>query len=52
VIAVGTRRIPLAPVAWAGVVAVVAGFIFFYPVWTALPMPNSDHQMRLWVDAW
>jgi dolichyl-phosphate-mannose--protein O-mannosyl transferase len=32
--------------------AVIAGFIFFYPVWTALPMSDSDHQMRLWVDAW
>jgi hypothetical protein len=52
VLAVGTRRVSLAPVAWAGLIAVVAGFIFFYPVWTALPMPSSDHQMRLWVDAW
>lgn len=52
VVTVGTRRIPLAPVAWAGVITVLAGFIFFYPVWTALPMPDTDHQMRLWVDAW
>jgi dolichyl-phosphate-mannose--protein O-mannosyl transferase len=49
---VGTRRIPVAPVAWAGVVAVAAAFVFFYPVWTAVPMPATDHQMRLWVDAW
>ncbi|HEX4578579.1 MAG TPA: phospholipid carrier-dependent glycosyltransferase [Candidatus Dormibacteraeota bacterium] len=52
VVSVGTRRVPLAPVAWAGLIAVMAGFVFFYPVWTALPMPDSDHQMRLWVDAW
>jgi len=52
VLTVGTRRISLAPVAWAGAIAVVAGFIFFYPVWTATPMNYSDHQMRLWVDAW
>jgi hypothetical protein len=52
VITVGTRRISLAPVAWAGTIAVIAGFGFFYPVWTALPLPLSDHQMRLWVDAW
>jgi hypothetical protein len=52
VVQVGSRRIALAPIAWAGVLAVVAGFIFFYPVWTALPMSDSDHQMRLWVDAW
>lgn len=52
VLTVGRRRISLAPVAWAGAIAVVAGFIFFYPVWTATPMNYSDHQMRLWVDAW
>jgi hypothetical protein len=52
VLQLGSRRLPLAPVAWAATLAVVAGFIFFYPVWTALPMPYSDHQMRLWVDAW
>ena len=52
VFTLGSRRISLAPVAWAGVLTVVAGFIFFYPVWTAVPMPDVDHQMRLWVDAW
>ncbi len=52
VVQLGDRRIGLAPVAWAAALVVVAGFIFFYPVWTALPMPYSDHQMRLWVDAW
>jgi hypothetical protein len=52
VINVGTRRVPLAPVAWAGLITVIAGFIFFYPVWTALSLPDTDHQMRLWVDAW
>jgi len=52
VVRVGSRRIALAPVAWAATLLVVAGFVFFYPVWTAMPMPNTDHQMRLWVDAW
>lgn len=52
VVRVGSRRIALAPVAWAAMLLVVAGFVFFYPVWTAMPMPNTDHQMRLWVDAW
>ncbi len=52
VVTVAGRRLSLAPIAWAGALAVVAGFIFFYPIWTALPMPYSDHQMRLWVDAW
>jgi hypothetical protein len=52
VLTVGGRRLPLAPLAWAGTIAVVGAFIFFYPVWTAMPMPLTDHQMRLWVDAW
>ena len=52
VVRAGTHRVPLAPVAWAGVLVVVAAFVFFYPVWTAVPMPSTDHQMRLWVDAW
>jgi dolichyl-phosphate-mannose--protein O-mannosyl transferase len=42
----------LAPLAYAGVAAVVAAFIFFYPVWTAIPLTTPDQQMRLWVDAW
>jgi dolichyl-phosphate-mannose--protein O-mannosyl transferase len=42
----------LAPLAYAGVAAVVAAFIFFYPVWTAIPLTTPDMQMRLWVDAW
>jgi dolichyl-phosphate-mannose--protein O-mannosyl transferase len=42
----------LAPLAYAGVAAVFAAFIFFYPVWTAIPLTTPDQQMRLWVDAW
>ena len=42
----------LAPLAYAGVAAVGAAFIFFYPVWTAIPLTTPDMQMRLWVDAW
>ncbi len=52
VVRVGGRQWSLEPLAWAATIAVVASFIFFYPAWTALPMPDSDHQMRLWVDAW
>jgi len=52
VLRLGSWRVPLAPVAWAGVLTVVAAFVFFYPVWTAVPLPAFDHQMRLWVDAW
>lgn len=42
----------LAPLAYAGIACVVAAFLFFYPVWTAIPMTNQDAYMRLWVDAW
>ncbi|MGO8687941.1 MAG: phospholipid carrier-dependent glycosyltransferase [Candidatus Dormibacteria bacterium] len=42
----------LAPLAYAGVAVVVAAFIFFYPIWTAIPLTAPDQQMRLWVDAW
>lgn len=52
VLPIGGRRVSLAPLAWAGCIAVVAAFIFFYPVWTAVPLSAVDHQMRLWVDAW
>ncbi|MHB8717518.1 MAG: phospholipid carrier-dependent glycosyltransferase [Candidatus Dormibacteria bacterium] len=52
VVRVGDRQVSLAPLAWTGVIAVVAAFVFFYPVWTAMPLPDVDHQMRLWVDAW
>lgn len=42
----------MAPLAYAGIACVVAAFVFFYPVWTAIPMTNADAYMRLWVDAW
>jgi hypothetical protein len=48
----GTRRIPLASLAYAGVAVVLAGFVFFYPVWTAIPLTNSDFMMRMWVASW
>lgn len=48
----GKRRIPLTPLAYAGVAVVVAAFVFFYPVWTGLPLTQPDHAMRTWVDVW
>jgi hypothetical protein len=42
----------LAPLSYAGIALVVAAFIFFYPVWTAVPLTSQDSLMRLWVDAW
>ena len=46
----GRRRISLAPVAYALVGSVLAAFIFFYPIWTAMPQSSADQQMRVWVD--
>ena len=48
---VNGRRISFAPISFALVAAVVAAFIFFYPVWTAVPQIPADHQMRVWVDS-
>jgi hypothetical protein len=47
---IGSRRVSLAPVAYAGMGAVLAAFIFFYPIWTAMPQSSADQQMRSWVD--
>lgn len=44
--------VSLAPLAYAGVAVVLVAFVFFYPVWTAAPLSNADHQMRVWVDTW
>jgi len=49
---VGRRSVALAPVAYAGLAAVVAGFVFFYPMWTGAPLAPADHEMRLWVGDW
>jgi hypothetical protein len=51
-ISVGNRSVSLAPISYAAVGLVVAGFIFFYPMWTGLPLTSADHQMRLWVGDW
>jgi len=47
---VGSLTLSLAPVAVATVVLVIAGFAFFYPVWTAAPLSSADHALRIWVD--
>jgi hypothetical protein len=46
----GGRRVSLAPVAYAVIGAALAAFIFFYPIWTALPQSAADQQARSWVD--
>ncbi|HEV3275020.1 MAG TPA: hypothetical protein VG299_09175, partial [Candidatus Dormibacteraeota bacterium] len=47
---VGGRQMTLAPVAYALIGSVLAAFIFFYPIWTAMPQSSADQQMRNWVD--
>jgi dolichyl-phosphate-mannose--protein O-mannosyl transferase len=49
-VAVGARVLSFWPVAYVGVVAVVACFAFFYPVWTGAGLSPADHAMRIWVD--
>jgi dolichyl-phosphate-mannose--protein O-mannosyl transferase len=46
----GGRQVSLAPVAYAVIGSVLAAFIFFYPMWTAMPQSSADQQMRVWVD--
>jgi hypothetical protein len=46
------RRIPMASLAYAFIAVVLAAFVFFYPVWTAAPIDNSDFLMRMWVASW
>jgi hypothetical protein len=46
----GDRELSLAPVAYAVIASVLAAFIFFYPIWTAMPQSSADQQMRVWVD--
>jgi hypothetical protein len=47
---IGGRHVSLAPVSYAVIGAVLAAFIFFYPIWTAMPQSPADQQMRTWVD--
>ncbi|HZS15005.1 MAG TPA: phospholipid carrier-dependent glycosyltransferase [Candidatus Dormibacteraeota bacterium] len=48
----GSRRVPLASLSYAAIALVLAAFVFFYPVWTAMPLTNSDFMMRMWVASW
>jgi Dolichyl-phosphate-mannose-protein mannosyltransferase/C-terminal four TMM region of protein-O-mannosyltransferase len=49
-VSIGGRRVSLAPVAFAVIGVVLAVFIFFYPIWTAMPQSPADQQARSWVD--
>ena len=48
----GSRRLPLASASYAVIALVLAAFVFFYPLWTAAPITNSDFLMRMWVASW
>jgi hypothetical protein len=52
VVTVAGRRIPLASLSYATVAVVLACFVFFYPLWTAIPITNSDFMLRMWVASW
>lgn len=49
---VGGRTVSLAPVSYAALAVVVAGFVFFYPMWTGAPLTPADHAMRIWEGDW
>ena len=51
-VTVGNRSVSLAPLSYAALALVVAGFVFFYPMWTGAPLTSADHEMRLWVGDW
>jgi hypothetical protein len=51
-ITVRGRAVSLAPLSYAALGLVVAGFVFFYPMWTGAPLTPADHEMRLWVGDW
>jgi dolichyl-phosphate-mannose--protein O-mannosyl transferase len=41
--------------AWAAVITIVAMIavsLFFYPLWTALPIPLHEWTMRMWFSSW
>jgi dolichyl-phosphate-mannose--protein O-mannosyl transferase len=44
------KRLSLAPYAFGFIGLVLAAFIFFYPIWTAIPLSPADQQARSWVD--
>lgn len=48
----GDRRVSLAPVAYGFCLTVVAAFVFFYPMWTGIALPQADHDARIWVTGW
>jgi dolichyl-phosphate-mannose--protein O-mannosyl transferase len=38
--------------AWVYVAAVVAAFVFFYPIWACVPLPAEQFEWRMWLPTW
>jgi 4-amino-4-deoxy-L-arabinose transferase-like glycosyltransferase len=51
-VTVAGRSVPLASLAYATIGVVLAAFVFFYPLWTAIPITSSDFLTRMWVASW
>ncbi len=51
-VATAQRRLVGAGVAGGFVVACVAASAFFWPVWTAVVIPYSQWQLRMWLPSW
>jgi len=48
----GSRRVPLAALAYGAVALVLVAFVFFYPMWTGAPQTLSDFNLRMWLATW
>jgi len=46
------RSLSLTPLSYAALGVVVAGFLFFYPMWSGAPLTSADHEMRIWLPGW
>jgi dolichyl-phosphate-mannose--protein O-mannosyl transferase len=40
------------PIMLVTVLATVVMFIYWYPLWSALPIPRSLYESRIWFDSW
>lgn len=48
----GRSRAVLYGVTGVFVLAVLLAFVFFYPVWTGLPIPRDSWRQRMWFQSW
>lgn len=49
---VARRSARLRWVPWAVALVAVAGLVFFWPVWTGVPLSETEHDRRVWIDSW